>query len=120
MTEAQQRPEAMNTTANRERRALHAARREKRGFDAESAKLDAAETPSTDHLLGLIWFAYHEFNAIRARSGAPLDQYGMTTCTEEYWGELRDAFYAALPEEDRTPWPSDRARAIFTNREATP
>jgi hypothetical protein len=73
---------------------------------------------TTDHLLGLLWFAYHEFNAIRARSGAPLDQYGMTLCTEEYWGQLRDAFYDALPEEDRTPWPSARARAAISK--ATP
>lgn len=82
---------------------------------SDRGRTDMSETAHTaDHLLGLLWVAYHEFNAIRARSGAPIDHYGVTLCTEEYWSQMTDAFYEALPEKDRTPWPSDRARAAIS------
>jgi len=64
-------------------------------------------------LRGLLWFAYHEFNAIRARSGAPLDQYGMTLCAESYWDELTDTFERAIGPDARTPWPSEEAKGII-------
>lgn len=63
-----------------------------------------------DHLAGLLWYAYHEFNAIRARSGAPLDQHGMTLCAPDYWDRLTEAFKSALRPDEVAPWPSDRAR----------
>ena len=61
-------------------------------------------------LRGLLWFAWHEFNAIRARSGAPLDQYGMLLCTHEWWDTLTMAFKDAIGEEATTPWPSPEAK----------
>jgi hypothetical protein len=80
---------------------------------AEAWDAIAAKNAEIDRLLGLLWYAYHEFNAIHARSGAPLDHHGMTLCTEEYWAQMTDAFRAALPEADRTPWPSARAIAAL-------
>lgn len=63
-------------------------------------------------LRGLLWYAYHEFNAIRARSGAPLDQYGLTLCSPEWWSQMTDTFGRAIGPDARTPWPSDEAKAI--------
>jgi len=63
-------------------------------------------------LRGLLWYAYHEFNAIKARSGAPLDQYGMTTCDPDWWQEMTDTFARAIGEKAHTPWPSDEAKDI--------
>ena len=63
------------------------------------------------YLRGLLWHAYHEFNAVRARSGAPLNHDGMITCSEEWWGRLTEAFAGAIGDEARTPWPSPEAAA---------
>ena len=63
-------------------------------------------------LRGLLWFAWNEMNAIRARSGAPLAHDGMTTCAEEYWSDLVNAMAAELGEDDLKPWPSSAATAI--------
>lgn len=63
------------------------------------------------NLKGLAWIAYHEFNAINARSGGPLDQYGMVTVTHEYWQAITDLLAKAAGET--TPWPTDNAKAIF-------
>jgi|GEM_PF-3108608 len=63
------------------------------------------------NLKGLAWIAYHEFNAINARSGGPLDQYGMVTVTHEYWQAITDLLAKAAGET--TPWPTDSAKAIF-------
>lgn len=71
---------------------------------------------SQDNLLGLLWFAYREFNAIRARSGAPLDQYGMTLVDEQWWSDMTDMFAAAIGPENTTPWPSKEAKAILDGR----
>lgn len=67
-------------------------------------------------LKGLLWFAWHEFNAIRARSGAPLDQYGMTTVSEEYWEWMLEQFADAIGDEATTPWPSEEAKKILEGR----
>lgn len=64
-------------------------------------------------LRGLLWLAHHEFNAIRARSGAPLDHYGMTTVGEEWWSEMTDAFADAIGPDSMTPWPSEEAKAAI-------
>lgn len=60
-------------------------------------------------LRGLLWFAWHEFNAIRARHGAPITRDLMPTCTEEWWSEMTDAFAAAIGEDAQKPWPSKDA-----------
>lgn len=62
-------------------------------------------------LRGLAWIAFHEFNAINARSGGPLDQYGMVTVTHEYWQAITDLFAKAAGET--TPWPTDNAKTIL-------
>ena len=77
------------------------------------AALIAAQAAEIERLRGLTWYAWHEFNAIRARSGAPLDQYGMTTVATEYWDQMTKAFKVALPVEDQKPWPPEYARAAL-------
>lgn len=69
-----------------------------------------------EKLRGLLWFAWYEFNAINARSGAPLDQYGMTLVDHEYWQWMRDQFAQAIGEEGTTPWPTPEAKKILENR----
>ena len=63
-------------------------------------------------LRGLLWLAHHEFNAIRARSGAPLDQYGMTTVSEIWWDQLTRAIADAVGPAAKKPWPSDEATVV--------
>jgi len=63
-------------------------------------------------LRGLMWFAWSEFNAIRARSGAPLSYDGMTTVDEAWWSQLTDAFSAAIGD-DAKPWLSPSAHAAL-------
>ncbi len=63
-------------------------------------------------LLGLLWFAWSEFNAIRAHSGAPLQRDGMTSCTGIYWSSLTDAFAEAIGPDALTPWPSQEAKTV--------
>ena len=67
---------------------------------------------ATAELRGLLWLACQEFNAIRARSGAPLDQYGMTTVSEIWWDQLTRAIADAVGPDARKPWPSDEAKAV--------
>lgn len=67
---------------------------------------------ATAELRGLLWLACHEFNAIRARSGAPLDQYGMTTVSEEWWDQMTQAFKEAIGPDANKPWPSEEAKAV--------
>lgn len=64
-------------------------------------------------LRGLLWYAWHEFNAISARSGAPLTHDGMTTCAEDWWSKLRDAFADAIGPDAKKPWPTAEARAAL-------
>ena len=66
-----------------------------------------------ERLRGLLWYAWNEFNAISARSGAPLDQYGMTTCDEAWWEQMTKAFASAIGEAARKPWPSAEASAAL-------
>lgn len=73
----------------------------------------AALKSENERLRGLLWYAHHEFNAIRARSGAPLDQYGMTTCGEVWWEKLTKAFASVIGEAANKPWPSDEARTAL-------
>jgi hypothetical protein len=69
-------------------------------------------------LQGLLWYAWHEFNAIRACSGAPLNHDRMRTTTEEWWDQMTEAFRAALPEGDRKPWPSAAASEAIPSERA--
>lgn len=69
-----------------------------------------------DRLRGLLWFAWHEFNAIRARSGAPTDRYNMPLLSEDWWSEMTDMFEEAIGKEAATPWPSKEARVILEER----
>ena len=66
-------------------------------------------------LRGLLWYAWHEFNAIRARDGAPkaADWNDPKLVDEAYWSQLTDAFAAAIGEDATTPWPSPEARAAL-------
>ena len=82
------------------------------------ARLVLEKDKEIARLKGLAWIAYHEFNAINARSGGPLDQYGMVTVTHEYWQAITDLFAKAAGET--TPWPTENAKAIFEeiNRQA--
>lgn len=63
-----------------------------------------------ERLRGLLWYAWHEFNAIRARSGAPLTHDGMPTCSEDSWDRMTEAFAEAIGTDARKPWPSAAAR----------
>ena len=82
------------------------------------ARLVLEKEKEIARLKGLAWIAFHEFNAINARSGGPLDQYGMVTVTHEYWQTITDLFAKAAGET--TPWPTENAKAIFEeiNRQA--
>lgn len=81
--------------------------------DAVSSLTATAAADEIERLRGLLWYAWHEFNAIRARSGAPLDHHGMTLCTHEYWDRMTEAFQAAIGPEAAKPWPSTEAKAAL-------
>ena len=66
-----------------------------------------------ERLRGLLWYAWNEFNAIRARSGAPLDHYQMTTVSPEWWETMLESFGEAIGDENQKPWPSPAARAAL-------
>lgn len=67
-----------------------------------------------ERLRGLLWYAWSEFNAIRARSGAPLSNDGMPLITEDWWSTMTEAFGAAIGDDAQTPWPSPEARAALS------
>ena len=49
-------------------------------------------------------------NAIRARSGVPLDEYGICQgILDSYWSAVVDAMCDALGD-DAKPWPSEAAK----------
>ncbi len=66
-----------------------------------------------ERLRGLLWYAWHEFNAIRARSGAPMTRDGMPTCSEDSWDRMTEAFAEAIGTDARKPWPSAAARTAL-------
>ena len=80
-------------------------------IDEAVSRIDSLEK-DVDHLRGLLWYAWMEFNTIRARDGAPLNRDGMITVSEDYWDKLTEAFEQALGD-DTNPWPSDSAKAIL-------
>lgn len=49
--------------------------------------------------MALCWLAYREFNAIRARSGAP------DGVSHVYWYNLTEAFAEVRGRSNLTPWP---------------
>lgn len=77
-------------------------------FTTDRAALDEIE-----RLRGLTWIAWREFNAIRARSGAPLAHDGMTTSDESWWSQMTDMFAEAIGPDARKPWPSPDAKRVF-------
>lgn len=88
--------------------------------EANAAFIAAADPPTLtaaldeiERLRGLAWIAWREFNAIRARSGAPLALDGMTTVSESWWSEMTDTFAKVIGEDARKPWPSPNAKAIM-------
>ncbi len=60
---------------------------------------------------GLLWYAWHEFNAIRARDGAP------TGISEEFWNEITEKMSKFLGDDNTKPWPSVAAKKIFDQDE---
>ena len=58
-----------------------------------------------EKVLGLLWYAWSEFNAIRARDGAP------EGVDAKYWDELTEHMAAQLGD-DAQPWPSAAAKLI--------
>lgn len=68
---------------------------------AEKAEAEVAR------LRGLLWFAWHEFNAVRAREGTT------NNAAEEWWSQMTDMFGEAIGTENNTPWPSPEAKAIL-------
>lgn len=74
-----------------------AAERERDRLAAENARL-----------LGLLWFAWSEFNAIRARHGAPITSDGMHTCAPDWWDAMTEAFAEAIGEDAQKPWPGEQ------------
>ena len=64
-------------------------------------------------LKSLVWVAWYEMNAIRARSGVPLDFDGdKQSISEDYWLGIVDLMSEVLGE-DATPWPPEYAGCIF-------
>lgn len=71
-------------------------------------------------LRGLLWFAWFEFNAIRARHGAPITSDGMKLVDEDWWAKMTDAFAAAIGPDATKPWPSAEAKAALLSEEPSP
>lgn len=93
---------------------------------AALADLADAQAQENARLRGLLWYAWHEFNAIRARDGAPR---GSDTCcgrlgpalvSEEWWSTLTEAFADAIGADARTPWPSPEAKDVGETLKAAP
>ncbi|WDR03657.1 hypothetical protein PSQ19_06190 [Devosia algicola] len=83
-------------------------------YFVDDAKADIAELAAREaQIRGLLWFAWNEFNAIRARSGAPLSHDGMTLCSEEWWSQMTDAFAAVIGPDSTNPWPTPEAKAAI-------
>lgn len=86
--------------------------------DALTQRIEALEAENLK-LRGLLWYAWYEFNAIRARDGAPRVSdvfYGSlapTIVSEAWWDKMTEAFAAAIGEHATTPWPSPEARAAL-------
>lgn len=83
---------------------------------AEDRERADAQAQENAKLRGLLWHASHEFNAIRARDGAPRAScsgcLGPALVSEEWWNTLTEAFGEAIGKEARTPWPSPEAKAV--------
>ena len=73
----------------------------------QAADALTAERALSDRQKALLWMAWREFNAIRARAGSPLDHYGICTCDHDFW----DCMTEALAEAGGStlPWPADDA-----------
>lgn len=61
-----------------------------------------------DHKDALLWAAWMELNAIRARDGVPYNHLGYKSdVAEEYFSNIVDALSDALGD-DAQPWPNKR------------
>lgn len=76
------------------------------------AERDAA-VERAERARGLLWFAWYEFNAIRARHGAPITSDGMHTCDPDWWCKMTEMFGAAIGEDAQKPWASPEAKAAL-------
>lgn len=104
---------AISTSEDREHwAAIYNAENARAVLAALTAANERAERAEAENvrLRGLLWYAHNEFTAISARSGAPLTRDGMTTCAEEWWLTLINAFARAIGDDAKTPWPSEEAR----------
>lgn len=82
--------------------------------------------PAINRNHALLWAAWKELNAIKARDGAPtFYQYGpdgpirCQEVSEEYFGALVDALAIALGA-DCQPWPSDVMKPYLASLQAQP
>ncbi len=80
--------------------------------------------PALNRNRALLWAAWMELNAIRARDGAPVFfQYGPSGpikccgCDEAYFGRLVEAMSNALGA-DNQPWPSEAMKPHIKKLEA--
>ncbi len=67
-----------------------------------------------EKLRGLLWYAWNEFNTIRARDGAPYSsQYcsGPAMVDETFWSNMTEAFAEAIGTDACKPWPSSEAQS---------
>lgn len=86
---------------------------------AANARADRLEAENA-RLRGLMWHAWHEMNAIRARSGVPLDFDGKPQgIGAVYWSNVVDRMDEAL-SDDAKPWPSNDARAALAPKPTNP
>ena len=69
-----------------------------------------------ERLRGLLWYAWSEFNTIRARDGAPRasDPGDPMLVSEDWWSQMTDAFAEAIGKEAAQPWPSREAKAAIS------
>ena len=82
---------------------------------------DALQALEADNarLRGLLWFAWNEFNSIRARDGSPKAacRNDPNLVSEEWWSKMTDSFAEAIGDDATTPWPSPEARAALRDTE---
>lgn len=67
---------------------------------------EIVEISEEEKMRGLLWYAYHELNAIRARDGAP------EGVSHAYFDKLVETLKDTLGESESMPWPSEPAKKV--------